>query len=373
MESALRELDIFNNYNREYDHLLVYDRSFDDIEYGIKIFCIISLLLALYVLFTPKITRNLVTESGNISSDDLVSITLRILVRSPCYFLHLDVLDSIGHSQLHVNDTIKFGRYNRDLSFLGYTRKTNDDSCFSCFGLLPEGYCCNSCEQLILFHKRMNMTYNISDFPQCNPESQPDISLDEICSIYGHFNVNRVEGSFHIAPGHNINPDSRNHYHDVFDSLGHIDLSHRIDILKIGPDAPFVPETLSRPFYVERHHKNFPKSYHYNLIVSPVAYSYDNYLAFNTYEYTHILIKSPASAYRQPGIYFSYSFTPYSIDLKVTNKSLIMVIVKISSFFTGIFFIFSLVNMKLNKISKSRQSTQDQETEASVSSNGNKQ
>lgn len=85
---------------------------------------------------------------------------------------------------------------------------------------------------------------NTDDFEQCKNErfsdkSSEKLALKEGCQIYGHLEVNRMGGSFHIAPGKSFSLNHI-HIHDVHPySSQTFNTSHTITHLSFGERIHF--------------------------------------------------------------------------------------------------------------------------------------
>lgn len=77
--------------------------------------------------------------------------------------------------------------------------------------------CCNTCEEIKEAYKlRKWAIKDPADFKQCQNDKSVEAmkhAFTEGCQIYGKMEVNRVGGSFHIAPGESF---SINHVHGKF-------------------------------------------------------------------------------------------------------------------------------------------------------------
>lgn len=70
------------------------------------------------------------------------------------------------------------------------------------------------------YRKRKWAVQDTSRFAQCKNDKTREMTFKEGCQIYGFMEVNRVGGSFHIAPGDSITID---HLHGKnFDNVKHI-------------------------------------------------------------------------------------------------------------------------------------------------------
>lgn len=91
-----------------------------------------------------------------------------------------------------------------------------EKKCGSCYGAESVELnitCCNTCAEVRdAYMKRRWAFSNPETIEQCKNVNEDNI-FNEGCNIYGSMLVNRVGGSFHIAPGQSF---SINHVHGKF-------------------------------------------------------------------------------------------------------------------------------------------------------------
>ena len=91
--------------------------------------------------------------------------------------------------------------------------ETKDKACGSCYGAETKAFkCCNTCEEVREAYRLKGWALkNPQDIAQCaNLVKDLKNVFDEGCKIAGYLEVNKVSGSFHIAPGRSF---SLNHVH----------------------------------------------------------------------------------------------------------------------------------------------------------------
>jgi hypothetical protein len=208
--------------------------------------------------------------------------------------------------------------------------------CHPCYGVLPETACCNSCEQLILLFAFKRMAPDPDHWPQCKSQgAPPQVSLDEKCLVKGKISVNKVAGGFHIAPGRNDMNANGGHNHDLSGAFPSLDLSHRIERVRFGPDIPTANTPLTgvrvRP-KVSR-----PMRYRYILMATPLVYMKNGYEKARGYEYTVMIASRPILPGMAPGIFFDYSFTPYGVVVNAASRSFAQYLTSTFGFLAGAF------------------------------------
>nr|CAD7440137.1 unnamed protein product [Timema bartmani] len=178
-----------------------------------------------------------------------------------CDFLVLDAMDTSGEQHLQIDHNI----FKRRLELLSLkpieepkkediggsehlTEKkvedtdivtTTTESCGSCYGAETiEIKCCNTCEAVKDAYRRRKWALtNFEKISQCKNENNSEKmskAFNEACQIYGSMEVNRVGGSFHIAPGQSFSINHV-HVHDVQPfSSSSFNTSHHIRHLSFG-------------------------------------------------------------------------------------------------------------------------------------------
>ena len=116
--------------------------------------------------------------------------------------------------------------------------------CGSCYGAGSEpGACCNTCASVRdAYRLRGWALSSAGTVAQCAREGFAEtmsLQAGEGCQIYGHFEVNKVAGNFHFAPGKSFQQGAV-HVHDlmVFGDNAYFNMSHVINKLSYGADFP---------------------------------------------------------------------------------------------------------------------------------------
>ncbi|KAK8889634.1 hypothetical protein M9Y10_034386 [Tritrichomonas musculus] len=372
MSSFFESIDLFDKVPQREDFT-------KETKYGhrlsITLFYIGSFLVIFEIIhyFVPDYIRELSIKQTNRNENKLVNISLSILVNLPCFFLHLDSIDSLGYNQLNINTTASFIRITREGREINRTKYFLEDVCQPCHGLLPEGYCCNSCEKLMTISNYFHKTPTPEKWPQCNKSQGDSIkkkaemkanigSPSEKCLVKGKISVNKVPGSFHIAPGRNVK-SLPGHVHDTNFQFPHFDLSHSIHRLRFGPKVP----RASNPLDDVNIHQlvNIPVFYKYTMIVTPIKFYKNGKFITKSFEYTSMAARYPVTFLRAgmvPGIFFSYSFTPYTITVKGTSPSLLHAVASTTGMLSGMYAIASLLDEFFSKM-EAKQSNREDEGE----------
>lgn len=190
-----------------------------------------------------------------------------------CIDLSLDAMDTTGDQHLHIEHNIFKRRMGLDgkpidepvKEDIATTTTIKENAanktanattpeipkCGSCYGAeANETHCCNTCQDVIDAYRLKRWNPNTDDFEQCiregvrNGKSPERLALKEGCKIYGHLEVNRMGGSFHVAPGksfsvnhihvHDVHPYSSTSFNTTH-SIHHLSFGERIDYANTHP------------------------------------------------------------------------------------------------------------------------------------------
>ena len=115
--------------------------------------------------------------------------------------------------------------------------------CQSCYGAeTAERKCCNTCNDVREAYRIKTWKFDPRGIEQCRDGLTSEIeerALKEGCQIYGYLEVNRVGGSFHIAPGksfiinhihvHDVNPFASTDF-NVTHQIKHLSFGQHLDL-----------------------------------------------------------------------------------------------------------------------------------------------
>lgn len=357
MEGFLKAIDIFDKF--ENDQLKVSSKASTILSIFLSTFGCLFFIIKIIRFFIPNIHRDLELNSSLVNQEDFVNISISILVNLPCYFLHLDQIDSLGFSQLDINSTANLRRYDKNGVFIGIVNETLKHECHPCYGVLPDNLCCNSCEELILMATLKGIPPHPEKWVQCQGKiagtkannknlNVPHVSLDEKCLVKGKISVNKVRGNFHIAPGRN-DISGGGHQHDLSFRFPNLDLSHTINLVRFGPFIPTVTNPLQN--VKVNQDPNAFMVYKYHLVVTPINYVHDGKLVSRGYEYTSLIMNREARR-DAPGIFFHYSFTPYTVTIVSKSRSFAQFITSTFGFLSGSFAMATMLDFFIEKRSR---------------------
>ena len=339
MKAFLESIDVFDKSTN--DDFKLSTKASAILSTFFSLFIITLIVLQVTSIFKPELVRDLNLEAQSLEDQELANVSIDIVINMPCYFLHLDVVDTLGMDQLDINTTAKFMRLTHDGKFIDYKNVSMKPVCYPCFGVLPEGYCCNDCQQLLFLHLIQGKAVDTSKMPQCQGRSRVgEMFKNEKCRIKGKISLNKATGNFHIAPGFNIG-NGLQHRHDVTEHIPNFDLSHKIQNMRVGRKIPLTYNPLNKYSAVQKPGQII--IYKYTLLVTPVVYKTKGRVIGNGYDYTAMISRyfgTPSS----PGIYFHYSFTPYGVTVNANYLSIGQMITSTAGFLSGIFAILTLID-----------------------------
>ncbi|XP_053683376.1 endoplasmic reticulum-Golgi intermediate compartment protein 3 [Sabethes cyaneus] len=255
---SLRRFDAYPKIDKEFSIRTIGGATLTIVSGVIIIILIYSELMA---YLTPIITDELFVDS---TRGQKLKINLDFNIpRISCDYVSLDAQDATGEQHLHIEHDI----YKRRLDLNGQpiekpkkedisappnksnesiVSSTTEKACGSCYGAETNTTkCCNTCQDVIDAYRNRQWNPTLESFEQCKHKvAEEKLSLeakafDEGCQIYGSMEVNRVGGSFHIAPGKSFS-FSHIHVHDVQPfASSRFNTSHRINTLSFGEEFGF--------------------------------------------------------------------------------------------------------------------------------------
>lgn len=295
----------------------------------------------------PEIYRDLVTDADLVDQQERINISISVLVSSPCYYLHLDVLDVMGYKDLNINSTVTFRRIDRNGKLIDIAKQTLETECRPCYGLLPEGRCCRTCERLINLAKAQGKPVEMEKWEQCGSNNitkgRKTVDSTEKCLVKGKVTINRINGNFHIAPGRNVKNRAR-HIHDLHSVTDHLCMNHTLQRIRFGPKIPTVRQPLQNTKMESS--VGISTNWRHLLLATPVIYKKNGKIVEqNGWEYQTMTVQQPVHTVlsHTPGIFFEYSFSPYSLLVHARTRSPFIYMTTTAAVMSGIFAILTLV------------------------------
>lgn len=330
--------------------------------------CIMALLFLLELndYLSPNVTEELFVDT---SRSPVMSINLDIIFPTiSCEFLALDAMDSSGEQHLMLQHQI----YKRRMDLAGnpieepkkeeinlkgnevaVVNKTEKE-CGSCYGAgFRPDQCCNTCEEVKEAYRQRKWAFpDPQNITQCQNEKYADKlknAFSEGCQIYGTLTVNRVGGSFHIAPGQSFSINHV-HVHDVqpfastsFNTshlIKHLSFGHTIDNAKTNPldESSIIAEEGAMMFQ-------------YHIKIVPTAYMRRNGSVILTNQFSVTRHKKVISILNgesgMPGAFFSYELSPLMVKYTERTRSFGHFLTNVCAIIGGVYTVAGLIDSLL--------------------------
>lgn len=340
-------------------------------------------LSELNAYLSPEIAEELFVDT---TRGHKLKINLDIIIPTiSCDYLALDAMDSTGEQHLHIEHNI----YKRRLTLDGHpieeakkediqsstTNRQNETAadkpadvavvekpiCGSCYGAQKnDTHCCNTCQDVIDAYREKKWNPNTDSFEQCKDEKKLDSAhakraFDEGCNIFGSIEVNRMGGSFHIAPGRSFSINHI-HVHDVQPfSSAKFNTSHRINKLTFGDEFGYGH---TNPLdNLEVTSKETAIMYQYFLKIVPTMYVpaggapilHTNQFSVTTHQKSAMAISGESA---MPGVFFSYELSPLMVKFTEKSNSFSHFLVNVCGIIGGIFTVAGLVDAVFHKMER---------------------
>jgi len=286
----------------------------------------------------------------------------------PCGFVGLDAIDVSGQRQLNIAHTLLKQRLNSDGSFvdtkaelidnLGPTKAPNNETttldpnrCESCYGAqVKDSECCNTCNDVKEAYRRRGWAFPDNGYKtiaQCMREGKDnttDIKIGEGCLIYGHLEVNKVAGNFHISPGSSYEVGHA-HVHDLaaIGDKNKINVTHIINHLSFGTSYPGQIHPLDNLEVVA---PNPQSAFNYYLKIVPTTYISLNgsKVRTNQFSVTRHEKVSGGPGTTLPGMFVSYELSPMMVRYSEKNRSFLHFLTSVCAIIGGIFTVAGILD-----------------------------
>jgi len=353
---------------------------------------VVSLVCFLTIGFLMM--SNLIEYLDNTPTEELFVDTSRnkklqinfdiIVPKISCDFLALDAVDSSGETHLQVDHNIYKRRLNLDGNPISEPEKSDDigsvkkfdnstksndinntdikESCGSCYGAESINFpCCNTCDDVKRAYKIKNWDFQPFTIDQCKNQSSQnemnDKAFKEGCQMYGSLLVNRVSGSFHIAPGMSFSFNHM-HVHDVHPfSSSSFNTTHIIRHLSFGQKIESIPSHGGNPLdSTESAAGEDATMFQYYIKIVPTLYQRRDNSVFSTNQFSvtkhNKIIAFDRGTSGMPGIFFSYEFSPIMVKFTEKPRLLGHLFTQFLSNISGVFICFWIIDILMYKVSR---------------------
>ncbi|XP_065164178.1 endoplasmic reticulum-Golgi intermediate compartment protein 3 [Atheta coriaria] len=360
--SILEKLRRFDAYSKTLDDFRI--QTYGGATVTIVSITIMSLLIwvELNDYMTPNIEEELFVDT---SRSPNIQISLDVIFpRISCDFLSLDAMDSSGEQHLQIDHNI----FKRSLDLEGNPieepkkediiikvkepEEEKNVTCGSCYGAsLDPKKCCNTCEDVREAYRERRWAFpdNPENITQCKDEKYSEkikTAFTQGCQIYGTLIVNRVSGSFHIAPGKSFTINHV-HVHDVqpFSSTV-FNTTHKIRHLSFG--ANIDSETHNPLKGTECTAEEGATMFQYYIKIVPTAYVNKNNSIMHSNQFSVTKHKKVVSVMSgesgMPGAFFQYELSPLMVKYTERERSFGHFITNVVAIIGGIYSVASLID-----------------------------
>ena len=148
-------------------------------------------------------------------------------------------------------------------------------------------------------------------------------ALSEGCQVYGYLEVNRVGGSFHIAPGKSFSLNHI-HVHDVQPfTTTDFNLTHTIRHLSFGRNVPGKTDPIDGVTSVA---EKGSEMFQYYVKIVPTTFERSDRSTFVTNQFSvtrhnKAIINNLMGDTGMPGVFFSYELAPVMVKYQQKEKS----------------------------------------------------
>lgn len=335
---------------------------------------------------TPSLTEELFVDTSR-SNKLRINLDLEF-PKVACSYLSIDAMDSSGeqHSQIEhsifkrrldaegkpvVGDTPQKTQVLGDSSIGKMPGNDSHDkpkipvtsndtaiakpSCGSCYGA-ETGHlkCCNTCEEVQEAYRLKGWAIkDISLIEQCAGQAEELKQIfNEGCQIYGYMEVNRVSGSFHVAPGKSFTLNHV-HVHDVQPySSSQFNMTHKINSLTFGENIPGKTNPIDGMTGVA-------------IVESTMFQYYLKIVPFTFEKRREVILSNQFSTTRHqksvggmsgesgmPGVFFQYEISPIMIKYSEKAKSFGHFAVSVCAIIGGVFTVAGLIDSTIYKWAK---------------------
>ncbi len=340
--------------------------------------CSVIMLLVISELrayFTPVTTDHLYVDT---TRGQRIRINVNMSFPSmPCAGLNLVAMDVAGEQQIDVVNNIVKTRWSLDgRTKLGreyddeHMRRKLGNACGPCFAHLDRekqaavnriasDRCCNSCADVKALFNSLDKDFGLKweAHPLCQHEAVllDPARLEQIhegCNLFGHLEVNKVAGNFHIAPGKAFQSAQGQLVHEFkpFDTHKY-NISHVIHSLSFGVHYPSRVNPLDGATAVLR---NGSGVFQYFAKVVPTTYVYADGKMIESCQYSVTdQFKSahdPSKGFVLPGVFIIYDISPIMVKFTEKRPTFTYFLTSLCAIVGGVFTVAGIVDSVLYQV-----------------------
>lgn len=265
-------------------------------------------------------------------------------------------MDAAEQYQNNMSENITKLRLDKAGKSLGvYVDKDVDrpkDYCGDCYSAASKGadgspVCCNSCSAVFAAYEHKKLSPPSMDkIEQCVAENWTEKIRDhasEGCRVSGHFEVNKVSGNFHFAPGKSY--DAYNyHLHDIRFLEGlHLDFSHKVHYLAFGEHHDQIVNPLDNT-------DNFASSpewtfkYYAKIVAADFKFRSGKVLHTNQYAVTQNENETRGDKTAFPSVFFNYEISPMIVVYTEYKKPFTAFLTGVCAVVGGVYTVAAIID-----------------------------
>ncbi|KAI9188195.1 ER-derived vesicles protein erv46 [Blastocladiella emersonii ATCC 22665] len=236
--------------------------------------------------------------------------------------------------------------------------------CGSCYGATPPASgCCNSCKDIEDAYGRMGWSFRGSEnMEQCIREGYDEkmkAQMAEGCNIYGHLNINKVAGNFHLAPGRTFQ-QAQGHIHDMMALLDRqFDFTHTIHYLSFGPKVKDMHNPLDGVTLQTLNGHSHLIQYFLKVVGTEYRLTNGTTVATNQFSVTEHArdVAGPGGIghLALPGIFFNYDISPMRVIHEESHHTFMYFLTSVCAVVGGVFTVAGLIDAGLYRTSRALQ------------------
>lgn len=219
--------------------------------------------------------------------------------------------------------------------------------CGSCYGAETHHLkCCNTCEEVQEAYRLKGWAVkDLGLIEQCAGQAEEMKAIfNEGCQIYGYMEVNRVSGSFHVAPGKSFTLNHV-HVHDVQPySSSQFNMTHKVNSLTFGENIPGKTNPIDGMYGVATVESTM---FQYYLKIVPFTYEKrKETILSNQFSTTRHqkAVGTFSGESGMPGVFFQYEISPIMIKYSEKSKSFGHFAVSVCAIIGGVFTVAGLID-----------------------------
>lgn len=306
----------------------------------------------------PNLTEELFVDT---TRNHKLRINLDFTIHNlACSYASLDAMDSSGDQHLRVDHDIFKHRLDLEGNPLKETEpikeivavspSNKNTTCGSCYGAEHNStHCCNTCDEVLEAYRYRKWNVQLNKIEQCKDQfiRNDNDAFKEGCRVQGHLEVNRVAGSFHIAPGSSFTI-KQFHIHDF--QYSEVKLDHTINHLSFGDKIEFAKTHPLDGLHVEADKNAQSEMYNYYLKIVPTMYAKVGGPPIHTNQFSVTRYKKDLSNRQRgmPGIFFSYELSPLMVKYEEKQRSFGHFATNCCSIIGGVFTVAGIIAVFLN-------------------------